>query len=155
MQTTVKTGAQHLQSLRDGRQVFIDGARVDDVTTHRAFGNAVRSAAGLYDFQARPEHVQAMTFDIGNGRRANRAWQLPRSHQEMVERRRALVTWSEQHYGFMGRSPDHVASALAGQVMGIDVFRKHGAKRAEALLEYYRYARDNDLFLTYVIINPQ
>src|SRR5690242_17717334 len=118
MQTTVKTGEQHLQSLRDGRQVFINGGRVDDVTTHRAFRNAVRSAAGLYDFQARPEQVQALTFESGNGRRVNRAWQLPRTYGEMVERRRALVAWSEQHCGFMGRSPDHVASALAGQVMG-------------------------------------
>ncbi|MGT2492179.1 4-hydroxyphenylacetate 3-hydroxylase N-terminal domain-containing protein [Cupriavidus basilensis] len=27
--------------------------------------------------------------------------------------------------------------------------------RAGALREYYKYARDNDLFLTYVIVNPQ
>src|SRR6202521_2249740 len=55
----------------------------------------------------------------------------------------------------MGRSPDHVASALVGQRMGIDVFRKHSPDRAKAFMDYFDYATKNDLFLTYVIINPQ
>ena len=39
--------------------------------------------------------------------------------------------------------------------MGIDVFRKHSAERAKAFADYFDYASKNDLFLTYVIINPQ
>jgi 4-hydroxyphenylacetate 3-monooxygenase len=39
--------------------------------------------------------------------------------------------------------------------MGCEVFEAHDAARAKALADYYRYARDNDLYLTYVIINPQ
>jgi 4-hydroxyphenylacetate 3-monooxygenase len=39
--------------------------------------------------------------------------------------------------------------------MGIDVFRKHSPDRAKALIDYFDYATRNDLFLTYVIINPQ
>ena len=155
MTAEVKNGAQHLRSIKDGRRVFVDGALVADVATHPAYRNAVHSSAGLYDFQARPENVEAMTFDVGGGRRANRAWQMARTYAEMVERRKALTTWAELHCGFMGRSPDHVASALIGQAMGLSVFRKHGEKRAKAMQDYYHYARENDLFLTYVIINPQ
>src|ERR1700744_3468801 len=80
---------------------------------------------------------------------------MPRSHDEMVQRRKALQAWAGVHYGFMGRSPDHVASALVGQQMGIEVFRKHSPDRAKALIDYFEYATRNDLFLTYVIINPQ
>ena len=43
------TGAEYMQSLRDGREVYIDGERVKDVTTHPAFRNSVRSLARLYD----------------------------------------------------------------------------------------------------------
>ena len=39
--------------------------------------------------------------------------------------------------------------------MGIEVFERHGARHARALRDYYAHARDNDLYLTYVIINPQ
>ena len=67
-----------------------------------------------------------MTFmPDGSNRRVNRAWQMPRNYDEMVQRRKALQAWAALHYGFMGRSPDHVASALVGQRMGIEVFRKH------------------------------
>jgi 4-hydroxyphenylacetate 3-monooxygenase len=41
------TGKQYLESLRDGREVYIYGERVKDVTTHPAFRNAARSVARL------------------------------------------------------------------------------------------------------------
>src|SRR5262245_5733717 len=151
-----KTGAEHIRSLQDGRAVYLDGDLVDSVVEHRAFRNAVASAASLYDFQAAPENLELMTFaPDGANRRVNRAWQLPRSYAETVTRRRALTAWAELSYGFMGRSPDHLASALVGQRMGIDVFARHGAPRAKAFQDYFDFASRSDLFLTYVIINPQ
>jgi len=154
--TVAKTGAEHIASLRDGRTVYIDGKLVPDVTVHPAFKNAIASTASLYDFQAQPENIELMTFmPEGSNRRVNRAWQMPRNYEEMVARRKALQAWSRVHYGFMGRSPDHVASALVGQRMGIDIFRKHSPDRAKALIDYFDYAAKNDVFLTYVIINPQ
>ncbi len=152
----VKTGADHLRSLADGRQVFINGSAVADVTQHRAFRNSVASAAALYDFQAAPDNLDAMTFTSPDtGARVNRAWQLPTSYAELLDRRKALELWQEPHYGFMGRSPDHVASCLSAMVMGIDVFDQHDTKRAGAVRDYYKYARDHDLFVSYVIVNPQ
>jgi 4-hydroxyphenylacetate 3-monooxygenase len=151
-----KTGTEHIQSLKDGRTVYIDGKLVDDVTTHAAFRNAVASAARLYDYQARPENLDLMTFTPEGGtRRVNRGWQMPRSYDELVARRRALQAWAQMTCGFMGRSPDHVASALIGQRMGIEVFSRHGPARAKALADYVDYATKADLFLTYVIVNPQ
>jgi 4-hydroxyphenylacetate 3-monooxygenase len=153
---TVKDGKQHLASLRDGREVYIRGERVTDVTTHRAFRNSVASAAYLYDFQGMPENLEKMTFaSPSTGGRVNRCWQLPGSYQELVARREALVAWAETHFGFMGRSPDHVASCISGMFMGIEQFEAYDPLRARALHDYYCHARDRDLFLTYVIINPQ
>lgn len=151
-----KSGRDHVASLKDERAVYIDGELVSDVTTHKAFRNSVASAASLYDFQAAPENLELMTFaPNGTNRRISRAWQMPRSHAETVRRRLALTAWSECSYGFMGRSPDHLASALVGQRMGLDVFERGGADRAKAFADYFEYASSNDLFLTYVIINPQ
>ena len=152
----MKTGADHINSLRDGRTVYLNGQAITDVVDHPAYRHAVRSAARLYDFQAVPDHQERMTFvSPTSGERVNRCWQLPRTYAELVQRRQALTAWAELTYGFMGRSPDHVASCLAGMVMGIDVFARHSQKCAVALQEYFRYARDHDLFVTYVIVNPQ
>jgi 4-hydroxyphenylacetate 3-monooxygenase len=151
----VKNGAEHIASVRDGRAVFLDGERVADVSTHPAYRHAVESAAALYDYQAHSDNLERMTFDIGGGRRINRAWQLPRSFEDLVERRKALVEWAELSCGYLGRSPDHVASSMSGMMMGIEVFENYDPRRAKAFREWYDHACKNDLFLTYVINNVQ
>jgi 4-hydroxyphenylacetate 3-monooxygenase len=150
----IKTGPQHLESIRDGRTVFLDGRAVEDVTSHLAYRNAAATVGALYDFQA--ANAELMTFEVpGKPVRVNRAWQLPRSYEDLVVRRKALTAWSELHCGFMGRSPDHVASCVAAMAMGRDLFEEHGQGRGKAIWDYYEYARDNDLYLAYVIIDPQ
>jgi 4-hydroxyphenylacetate 3-monooxygenase len=152
----MKTGDGHLNSLRDGRAVYLLGRRVDDVTTHPAFRNSVASAAALYDFAAAPENIEKMTFvSPATGGRVNRCWQLPTSYEDLVGRREALAAWAETHFGFMGRSPDHVAACISGMYMGLGQFEAFDPRSATALRDYYAFARDRDLFLTYVIINPQ
>jgi 4-hydroxyphenylacetate 3-monooxygenase len=151
----IKTGTEHIASLRDGREVYLDGELVADVTTHPAFRGAVASIGRMFDFQSAPENRDLMTFETDTGTRANRIWELPGDHEALVKRRRGLEAWTELHAGFMGRAPDHVASCIAGMYMGLEVFEAYDAERAKALSDYYRHARDNDLYLTYVIINPQ
>lgn len=150
----LKTGQDHIETLRDGRAVYLHGQRIEDTTTHPAYRNAIRSVADLFDFQCRPENRDLMTFSTGSGA-ASRIWELPESYDQLRARRRALEAWNGLHGGFLGRAPDHVASCIAGMYMGLDVFEAYARKRAAALADYYRYARDNDLYLTYVIINPQ
>ena len=55
------TGAEYMESLRDGRDVYFDGERVTDVTTHPAFRNSVRSIARLYDALHDPETRDLLT----------------------------------------------------------------------------------------------
>lgn len=53
------TGETHLESLRDGRAVWIDGSRVDDVTTHPAF------RIGTRPFGRAPVRRPARSGDTG------------------------------------------------------------------------------------------
>ncbi|MFG1357693.1 4-hydroxyphenylacetate 3-hydroxylase family protein [Xanthobacter pseudotagetidis] len=151
----IKTGAEHIASLKDGREIFLDGEIVKDATTHPAYRRAVASVGQMFDFHSAPENRELMTFETDTGTRANRIWQLPASYEELVTRRKGLEAWTELHAGFLGRAPDHVASCIAGMYMGLPAFEAYDPARAKALADYYRYARDNDLYLTYVIINPQ
>lgn len=152
----IKNGTEHRATLQDSRQIFLEGRRVGDVTTHAAYRRSIDSVCRLYDFQSAPGNAELMTFTSPDtGETANRMWELPTSHGELVRRREALESWCGLHAGFLGRSPDHVASCISGMVMGYDVFRAWNPDRAGALMDYYRHARDHDIYLTYVIINPQ
>lgn len=51
------TGEEYLKSLQDGREIYIYGERVKDVTTHPAFRNAAASIAQMYDAPAQARHA--------------------------------------------------------------------------------------------------
>ena len=50
----IRTGDEYRASLRDGREVWITGERVADVTTHPMFKPLVDIRARIYDMQHDP-----------------------------------------------------------------------------------------------------
>src|SRR5262245_47432408 len=152
----MRTGAAYLQSLNDGRQVFVDGERVADVPVHPAFREAARSIARLYDIAARPELRQTMTFPSPTtGQPVLRAYQIPRSHADLRARRLASEKWAEATFGLMGRTLDHVAGFFCGFAAVPKVFAEGGQKFADSLTAFYEKARDNHLYISYAIVPPQ
>lgn len=152
----IKTGSDHLRSLQDGRAIAVDGEFIRDHVTHPAFRHAVQAAAAIYDHAARPENRERMTFRSPSAAvSVSRAWQLPTSYDELVQRRKALEGNAETTFGWIGRTPDHVASTLSAMIMGIDLFERHGHARAAALHEYFTWARDHDIWCAYSIVPPQ
>src|SRR5580658_5394449 len=80
-------GRQYLASLHDGREVYIYGDRVKDVTTHPAFRNASRSIARLYDALHNPEHKEKLTAIDAFGQRTHKFFKPSTSAQELLEAR--------------------------------------------------------------------
>lgn len=151
-----RSGAEYIESLQDGRSVFIDGEKVEDVTTHPAFRGAVQSVAALYDFAADPANAATMTTESPyGGEPINVAHMIPRSREDLVKRHEGLRLWSERTFGLMGRSPDHVASFLAGFAGNSQVFGRGGAEFAENVVNFHRKTCEEDLYLSYVIVPPQ
>src|SRR5215510_8798742 len=112
---SLRTGADYLRSLDDGRAVFVDGERVADVARHPAFREAARSVARLYDIAAAPENRELMTFPSPKtGAPVLRAFQIPHTHADLRARRLFHEKWAEATFGLMGRSPDHVAAFFTG-----------------------------------------
>lgn len=145
----VRNGKQYKDSLKDNRCIYINGERVQDVTTHPAFSGIVESFSQLYDIAANP--ANQMTYTTVDGTIANKIFMIPRSREDLADRRQAITRWAEATCGFAGRSPDHVASFLSGFASHPEVF----GDRAQYVLDFYQYARDHDQFVTYVIIPPQ
>src|SRR2546423_1222094 len=61
------TGAEYIESLKDGREVYINGERVRDVTTHPGFRNSVRSLARLFAALHDPERQDVLTCPTDPG----------------------------------------------------------------------------------------
>ena len=153
---SLRTGSDYLRSLNDGRQVFVDGERVKDVTAHPAFREAARSVARLYDIAAAPELRERMTFvSPRTGEPVLRAYQIPRSHADLRARRLFSETWAEATFGLMGRTPDHVAGFFCGYAATPSVLAAGGRKFADNVVAFYEQHARRPSLRSYAIVPPQ
>src|SRR3954470_5255327 len=153
---SLRTGADYLRSLDDGRSVFVDGGRVANVVEHPAFREAARSIARLYDIAATPENRERMTFPSPKtGLPVLRAYQIPKTHADLCARRLFSEAWAEATFGLMGRTPDHVAGFFCGYAAVPSVFAAGGKAFADNVVAFYERMRDEHLYLAYAIVPPQ
>jgi 4-hydroxyphenylacetate 3-monooxygenase len=150
-----RSGDDYVGGLRDGRTVLLDGERVADVTTHPAFSGGIRMVARLYDLAHDPANRERMTYPSPrDGRPINKAWLVPRTREDLAARRHAIKCWADASFGFLGRSPDHVASFFAGFAGAPAHYARGGQQFADNLVRFAARAADQDLYLSYVIVHP-
>jgi 4-hydroxyphenylacetate 3-monooxygenase len=146
------TGAEFLESLRDGREVYIYGDRVKDVTRPPAFRNAAVSAAKLYDalHDANSKAVLTTPTDTGSEGITHRFFKAARTRDELVGQRDAIAAWARLTYGWMGRSPDYKAAFL--NTLGANAeFYGPFASNARA---WHARAQEAVLYVNHALVNP-
>lgn len=152
----IRTGKQFVEGLRDTRSVWYNGERVEDVTTFPQFKAAVASIANLYDLQHRPENRDIMSVESPDfGERIARAFEFPRTADDLRLKRETYIKIAEATCGMMGRSPDFLNVMLAALAAKRSFFAGNSPERADAVVNYYRYVAKNDLFLTHALLDPQ
>jgi 4-hydroxyphenylacetate 3-monooxygenase len=149
-----RTGKDYLHAVQDERTVIVDGRRVPDIVADPGFRGITDTIAGLYDFAADP--ANDMVHDCAEvGGTALTPYLIPRSAAELAARRDAIVKWSLQTGGFVGRGPDHVAGLFAGFAAAPEVFRRASFDGSENVLAWYRRITAGSLYVTYAISPPQ
>ena len=149
----LRSGKEHLETLRDGRVIFVGREKIDDVTSHPAFRNAAHTVAAVYDMKADPANRVALTYEEDGGRHSL-YFLRARSRDDLQRRMIAHRRIADFTYGMFGRSPDHVASFVTGKAMKLDALPRPGAN-PENVLNYYRHIRDNDIYVVYAVLPPQ
>ena len=145
------TGQEYIESLRDGREIWIYGERVKDVTTHPAFRNTVRMLARLYDaLHDERKSTLCTETDTGSGGYTHKFYKAPRNAEEMVGARDAIVEWARVTYGWMGRSPDYKASFLATLGANTDFYKPFD----ENARRWYKKVQEEVTFVNHAIVNP-
>lgn len=152
----IRTGQEFLESMRDGRELHIDGERVKDVTTDPRFAGACQTVAELYDMQHRPDLIDKMTFESPTtGDRVGLSYIVPESVDDLVRRRGMVKTWMDATCGMFGRSPDFMNINMMGFAAYWKAFNRNGNKFGDNLRNYFTYLRENDISMTHTLINPQ
>ncbi|RCW45748.1 4-hydroxyphenylacetate 3-monooxygenase [Halopolyspora algeriensis] len=146
------TGEEYIESLRDGRELFVYGDKVDDVTTHPAFRNSVRMTARMYDALHDPDTKDVLTTptDTGNNGFTHPFFRTPYTSEDLFADRNAIAEWAKISYGWMGRSPDYKASFLGTLGANADFYEPF----ADNARRWYTESQEKCLYWNHAIINP-
>ncbi|MCB9943599.1 MAG: 4-hydroxyphenylacetate 3-hydroxylase family protein [Geminicoccaceae bacterium] len=119
----IRNGAQYRDSIRDGREVYMNGERVDDVTRHPMFRPLVDIRARIYDMQHDPATRAIMTVEqdgevnaVGNA--------LPRTQDDWHRKRRATDCVLDDVGGVVTRVGDETVGEMWSLHDGQDVLNE-------------------------------
>jgi 4-hydroxyphenylacetate 3-monooxygenase len=118
----LRNGKTFKESLRDGRTVWANGRRVEDVTTHPTLGPGINLIAEYFDDQFDPKYEDILTFVDSNGERVSRSWQVPLTHEDLVVRRRLNEYTTLKTAGTFGRPPRGPFNVLCPKLVCIPTF---------------------------------
>jgi len=149
----LKTGSEYLESIRDGRVIYLADERIEDATVHAAFRNGARTYAALYDMKSRPELRDLMSYEEG-GERYSMHFLRPRSREDLMRRTRAHELIADFGCGVLGRSPDAGAGSVTGMAMKPEILDQKGGHK-DHLLAIWQQLRHEDEFVVYAILPPQ
>ena len=147
------TGKEYLESLRDGREIWIYGERVKDVTTHPAFRNTVADAGAVVRRSARSEasrhavrahrdrqrQFYAQVFQSSAQRGGNGG--LARRHRRMGARH---VRIHGPQSGLQGGVPRHARARIPISIIPSRPTRAR----------WYKKVVEEVTFVNHAIVNP-
>ncbi|NMD08976.1 MAG: 4-hydroxyphenylacetate 3-hydroxylase, partial [Phyllobacteriaceae bacterium] len=119
----IRTGEQYRSSIRDGREVWINGERVQDVTRHPMFKPLIDIRARIYDMQHEAATQAVMTYEE-NGQRHAIGSQLPFTSAHWEAKRKAVDTVMFDIGGVVTRVGDETVGEMWSLWDGKDILNE-------------------------------
>ena len=141
----IRTGDEYRDSIRDGRDVHMNGERVKDVTKHPQFKPLVDIRARIYDMAHEDAHRDVMTVQqdgevnaIGNA--------LPYTQEDWWAKRRATDHMMNEVGGVVTRVGDETVGEMWSLFDGQDVLNEVDPQFARNIKTHIHQVLMNDPF---------
>ncbi|WP_326712352.1 4-hydroxyphenylacetate 3-hydroxylase family protein [Streptomyces sp. NBC_01474] len=143
----IRTGDQYRESIRDGRDVWMNGEKVTDVTTHPAFKPLVDIRARIYDMAHDPATRDSMTYQDESTGEVNAIQQKPpRTHEDWDAKRAATDAVLSDVGGVVTRVGDETIGEVWSLIDGQDVLNAINPTYAENVKRHIDHALYADPF---------
>jgi len=159
----LKTGAEYKAGLRDGRQVWVKGRKLETVFDEPGLAAGIEMMARMFDAQFDPEFSEATTYlDAESGKICGRSWQEPKTFEEMLGRRKMIEFTSRRTFGTFGRPMDLGPTIAVG--IAANAHELKGVKASfgecqpdfyENIQNYIRHGRENSITCAESLTGPQ
>jgi 4-hydroxybutyryl-CoA dehydratase/vinylacetyl-CoA-Delta-isomerase len=139
----IKTPEQFIESLRDGRTVYLNGERVEDVTTHPMLKTCVATAAMDYRMAEMPEyHDLCIVEDKKLKEPISRYFHWPRNGDDLLKKHEMMLQACRLNSAVTPFAREMIDAFNAVLITVNTMGKKEYIERAEA---YHTYLKKNDL----------
>ena len=143
----IRTGDEYRQSLQDGREIWMNGEKITDVTTHPAFKPAVDARAAIYDMQHDAATAEKMTYvDEASGETCAIGLKLPLTRQDWADKRAAVDAVMDRVGGVVTRVGDETIGEMWSLYDGQDVLNEVNPEFSENIKRHITKAIVADPF---------
>ena len=149
----IRTGAQYLEGLRDGRDVWLQGRKIADVTRQPGLSRGAETLASFLDRQHAEEYQDVVTY-VEEGKRYAMSHLIPKSREDIVARGASFYEWAKWSSGMFGRTPDYKNASVMAFAAGSTFLEEGRPEFGANMRAYYEYIRSNDRVLTHTLVNP-
>lgn len=148
---TPRDGGAYLDRMRvHSPELWVGGQQIKNVVDHPVTAGAAAEIARLYDLQLAEGNEQMLFTPADRAGSAGVQFLEPRTREHLIRRRTLHKVWADSTLGMMGRSTDFVSAMLVAWNSNADFF----GDGADNVRNYFRYVRDNDLFLSHALADP-
>jgi len=142
---SIKTPQEYIESLKDGRVVYCNGERVEDVTTHPILKICRDWMAMDYVLNNDPDYRDLLTEVNEEGERVSFALIPQRSREDLVRLREVVKLWARVCFGKPAGAKFVAKDGLnALTVVTPRVDKKYGKNYAENVSAYRRFLQQTD-----------
>jgi len=142
----LRNAEEYIESLKDGREVYIHGERVEDITKHPSLRKAIDHGAIDYELDRRPELRDLLvTRSSKTGHDIRRYFELPRTAEDLLKRQELIETTTRNGGSvviFMKEIGTDGLNALHMMTYLMD--KKNGTHYSERVAAYREYVEEND-----------
>ena len=149
----IRTGEDYRDSIKDGRDVWINGARVDNLCGHPQLKPIIDVRARIYDMQHASETQEAMTYEDA-GERFAIGLRLPFEKQDWQDKRDAVDLVTRDIGGVVTRMGDETIGEMWSLWDGKDILNEIDPRFAQNIERHIRQAIKADPFHVSANTNP-
>jgi len=141
----IRTGEEYKQGIRDGREVWIDGERVKDVTTHPALKPIIDIKARMYDMAHEERYSGDLTYVEGNERHSI-FYRPPLEQKDWHDKIKALDHFMKDISGVVTRVGDETIGEMWSLTDGRDVLAEIDPRFGPNIDRHIRAVVEKDVF---------
>ncbi|MCP4328602.1 MAG: 4-hydroxyphenylacetate 3-hydroxylase [Alphaproteobacteria bacterium] len=143
----IRTGDEYRASIRDGREVYINGEKVDDVTVYPAFKPIVDARARIYDMAHEEAYRDVMSYAADGGEERNpTGFKPPRTRDDWYDKRAAVDAVLHDLGGVVIRVGDETVGEMWSLYDGQDVLNAVDPQFSENIKRHIDEVTRSDTF---------